>query len=238
MRLGCRATAARLAGLLIAASVVGAAPAHAAGGPHIVDDAGTVAQGDCEVEAYGNTGPDVTGLGRAWRLVLSPTCAFKALGNFEIGVIAAAAGPPGARIIPGVSVKTGLGRIGPARLAVEASLGFDPEGNQQNYVSTNLPVSFDLAPWLELHANAGVDFEPGNAGIPTFGVAALVTPLAGWQLVAEIAGRRGFATRGQWGVRHSTAKLNLDLMYSRSIDDSARGNWLTFGLTWRFAHGR
>lgn len=213
-----------------AVSMLVAAPVHAAGGPHIVDDAGTVTPGNCELEAYGNRGPS-----RSWRLVVSPTCAFKALGNFEIGVIAAASCPPGARVIPGVAIKTGLGRYGPARYAVEVSLGFDPEGNQQNYISTNFPVSFDLVDWLELHANAGLDFEPGNAAIPTFGLSALVKPFAGWQIVGEVAGRSGFATRSQIGIRHSTNKTNFDLMYSRSIDDTARGNWLTIGVTWQFA---
>ena len=226
------ATAARSVRLLIAVSTLITGPLRAAGGPHIVDDAGIVAPGQCELESYGNAGP-----AGAWRLVISPTCGFKSLGNFEIGVIAAAAGPPGARIIPGLAVKTGLGHAGPVRLAVEASLGFDPEGNQQNYVSTNFPVSFDLVDWLKLHANAGLDFEPGSSGIPTFGVAALITPIAGWQLVGEIAGRRGFATRSQWGVRHAAAGVDFDVMYSRSIDDSTRGSWLTLGLTWRFAHG-
>ena len=221
------------AGVLIAVSVFAPPPLRAAGGPHIVDDAGTVAPGHCELEAYGNYGPS-----RSWRLVVSPTCAFKALGDFEIGVIAAASGPPGARVVPGVAVKTGLGRTGAARYAVEVSLGFDPEGNQQNYVSTNFPVSFDIVDWLELHANAGLDFEPGNAGIPTFGLAALLTPVAGWQIVAEVAGRSGFATRSQFGIRHATARINFDLMYSRSVDDTARGNWLTVGVTWQFPHGR
>lgn len=219
--------------MVVALSALGAAPVRAAGGPHLVDDAGTVAPGDCEVEAYGNAG-----LAGAWRLVVSPTCAFKALGNFEIGVIAAATGPPGARVIPGISVKTGLGKVGPGRLAMEVSLGFDPEGNQQNYVSTNLPVSFVPVDWLEFHANAGLDFEPGYSGIPTFGVAALITPVPGWQLVGEVAGRRGFMMRSQWGVRHSTAALAFDLMYSRNVDDTAKGGWLTLGLTWRFHHGR
>ena len=131
--------------MAVVAALACATPAFAAGGPHLVDDAGTVTPGNCELESYGN----VSAAG-AWRLVVSPTCTFKALGSFEIGVIAAAEGP-GGRIIPGIAAKTGLGRIGPARFAVEVSLGFDPEGNQQDYVSTNLPVSFDLVDWLELH---------------------------------------------------------------------------------------
>lgn len=198
----------------------------------MVDDAGTVAPGSCELESYGNLGP-----GGVWRLVVSPTCAFRSLGDFEIGVIAAANGPKG-QIVPGIAAKTKLGRAGPARFAAEISVGFDPEGNRQDYVSTNLPVSFDLVDWLELHANAGLDFQPGSAAIPTYGVSVLVAPVDRWQLVGEIAGRRGFNTRSQIGARHTVGNLILDLMYSRSIDDSVRGNWLTAGLIWTFDHGR
>lgn len=208
----------------------------AAGGPHVVDDAGIVAPGHCELESYGNVGPD-----GAWRFVVSPTCAFRALGNFEIGLIAAAEGPPGIHVIPGVAVKTGLGHIdlGVSRsvaFAAEISAGFDPESNQLDTISTNIPISVHLVSWLELHGNVGLDFEPRNAGIPTYGLAALVEPVAGWQLVGEVAGRRGFSTRTQWGVRRSTDAFDFDVMYSRSIDDSTRGNWLTFGVTRRFGH--
>jgi hypothetical protein len=147
-------------------------------------------------------------------------------------------GPPGANVIPGIAAKAGLGRIGGAAIAAEISLGFDPEGNQLDVLSTNVPISIAPLPWLAINANIGLDFQPGYSAIPTYGVAALIEPVDGWQLVGEVAGRRGFATRAQWGVRHSTAALDIDILYSRNVDDGARGNWLTLGLTWRFQHGR
>ena len=221
----------QLAVMVIAASNLIATPSLAAGGPHIVDDAGIVAAGNCEFEAFGNAGP-----GGTWRLVTSPTCAFKALGAFEIGVIAAVDGPRGS-IVPGVAAKTVLGRIGALSLAFEASAGFDPKGNQGNYIATNLPATLDLARWLELHANLGLDFQPGIGAIPTFGLAALIEPVAGWQLVGEVAKRRGFLLRSQVGLRYSTPALVYDVLVSRNIDDSRQGTWASFGVTWQFGHG-
>jgi len=218
--------------VVIVAVAAASTPALAGGGPHFVDDAGTVAPGSCELEGYGNFGP-----GGAWRLVISPTCAFKALGNFEIGVIAAADGPPGVHIIPGIAAKAGLGQIGGAAIAAEISLGFDPEGNRLDAIATSMPIGITPLPWLAINANIGMDFQPGDAPIPTYGLAALIEPVDGWQLVGEVAGRRGFATRAQWGVRHSTAAIDIDVMYSRNVDDQARGDWVTFGMTWRFQHG-
>jgi hypothetical protein len=78
---------------------------------------------------------------RHWRLVVSPTCAVKALGDFEIGVITAADVPPGIHIIPGIAAKAGLGQIGGAAIAAEISLGFDPEGNQLDALATSVPIS-------------------------------------------------------------------------------------------------
>ncbi|KPF78251.1 hypothetical protein IP88_04255 [alpha proteobacterium AAP81b] len=216
-----RRVAALLAGLA-------AGPALAAGGAHLVDDAGVVAPGSCELEAFGNW----TG-GHAWRAVVSPTCGVALLGGFEIGVIAGFQSA-GSTAIPGGSLKKTLGRIGPLRAAAEISVGFDPEGNRGDYVSTNLPASLDLADWLELHLNAGVDFEPGSRPIPTFGIGALVEPAPGWQFVAEVAGRRGRATRPQAGVRHTAGALTFDLLYSEAIDEASPGGWLTLGVTWAF----
>ena len=190
-----------------------------------------MAPGSCELEAYGNIGPAA-----AWRGVVSPTCAFKALGDFEVGIIAAAEGPANG-IIPGISFKTGVGQRGIASLAAEISLGFDPEGNQLGYISTNLPVSFAPASWLEVHINGGLDFEVSNLFIPTYGVSALIRPLPDFQLVAELAGRGGFGSRSQFGIRYTAGAVILDALYSRNIDETRRGGWATFGLTWAFGIG-
>lgn len=214
-----------LAGLI---ALLASTAAQAAGGPHLVDDAGIVAPRQCEFEAYGNW----TG-GNAWRAVASPTCGLAALGGLEIGLIAGFTSPDG-DVIPGGSLKKPLGRLGPLRAAFEVSVGFDPEGNARDYVATNIPASLDLARWLELHLNAGLDFEPGSSPIPTFGIGALVEVADGWQLVGEVAGRRDRATRPQAGVRHQSGAFTFDLLYSEAIDEASRGSWLTLGVTWAF----
>lgn len=208
--------------------LVTAAPIHAAGGAHLVDDSGTVTPGSCELESYGSFAG-----GAAWRAVVSPTCALAGWRGFELGVIAAADGAA-RQVIPGIAAKSRLGSLGPASFGAEVSLGFDPEGNQSQYVATNLAASLATFDWLELHANAGLDFEPGRNGIPTWGLAMLVQPVSHWQLVLEAAGRSGFATRTQAGLRHSGAALVFDILYSRNIDER-RGDWVTAGLTWSFA---
>ncbi len=208
-------------------AILWAAPAIAGGGPHLVDDAGTVDQGGCELETYGSFASGT------YRAVVSPTCAFRGLGGFEIGIIAALE-PPGEGIIPGIATKKALGSIGPAQFAAELSAGFDPEGNQLNYISSNLAIDIASFNWLEIHANLGLDHEPGAKPIPTFGIAALVEPLPHFQVVAELAKRSGFQGRPQFGLRYEAKHLVFDAMYSRNIDEQNGGNWVTLGITWAF----
>lgn len=214
--------------LALAIALPWPAPVLAGGGPHLVDDAGTVAPGNCEFETYGNIAP-----GDALRLVASPTCAIQALGNFEIGLIAAFQSPANS-IIPGFSLKTGVARHGIGAMAAEVSVGFDPEGNRLGYVSTNVPVTLAVRSWLEIDVNAGLDFQHDDLFIPTYGVSVLVEPLRNFQLVAEMTGRQGLGSRQQFGIRAHAGPVVLDALYSRNIDEVNRGGWATFGLTWAF----
>ncbi|GGE08424.1 hypothetical protein GCM10011529_13570 [Polymorphobacter glacialis] len=217
---------------LAASLLLAGAPLHAAGGPSLVDDAGTVTPGTCELETYGNFDT-----GKSWRTVLSPTCALSNWRGVEVGIIAALQSAiPGdpVDVVPGVAVKAQLGKLGPISFGAEISAGFDPEGNQSQYIATNLATSFDTPDWLELHANAGMDFEPGRAGIPTWGLAVLLEPVSNWQFVAEAAGRSRFRTRTQAGIRRTAGAFVLDLPYSRNIDEQRGGASVSAGVTWTF----
>lgn len=222
----------RCAGCLAAALLASAGPALAAGGPHLVDDAGTVEAGHCELEAYGSAVND-----GEWRAVTSPTCGFKWLGGFEVGLILAAEpnGGSSVHLIPGIAAKKTIGHVGPIAVAAEASLGFDPEGNQLDYSSNNLAWTWLPRKWLELHVNTGLDLEPGAKPIPTWGGAMLVEPIKNFQLVLEEAGRSGFKSRFQTGMRLKTTHLVYDLLYSRNLDESRGVGWVTLGVTWAFA---
>ncbi len=187
--------------------------------------------GSCELEVYGNVTRG------AYRAIATPTCAFRPLGGIEIGIIGAVDGP-GAGFIPGIAAKTGLGGFGPLQFGVELSAGFDPEGNQSNYISSNLSTDIASFDWLELHANIGLDHEPGQRLIPTWGLSMLVEPLPRLQFVAEIAGRSGFSARPQLGVRYNAPRFVFDLLYSRNIDEQRGGGWLTLGITYAFRFDR
>lgn len=212
--------------LVVLAFLFTAIPAHAGGGAHLVDDAGTVTPGECEVELYGGAAA------HAGRLVLSPTCAFTALPNLEFGLVLARDWPGGSPI-PGVAAKAALGHLGPIETAFELNLGYDPEGQTLDSIATNLPLTLPLGRRLTLHANLGLDFEPGAAPIPTWGTALILALGNRFEAVAEIAGRQGFRTRTQAGVRAHVGRVSLDLLYSRNLDNN-RSHWLTLGATWAF----
>jgi hypothetical protein len=166
-------------------------------------------------------------------MVVSPTCSLAKIGAVEAGIIVAFEGPD-FHVVPGVSAKMALGRLGPMRTAFEISMGFDPEDNQFNHVATNVPASFDIADWLEFNANAGVEFEPGSDPIATFGLGLLVEPQTGWQLVAEVAGRNARPVRSQFGLRYTHKALTFDLLYSNAIDETRNSSWVSFGIVWAF----
>lgn len=118
--------------------------------------------------------------------------------------------------------------------AFEVSIGFDPEGNQRDYIATNVPASFQIGDAIEFNLNAGLDFEPGSAPIGTFGIGLLVTPVTNWQIVAEVAGRNARPARTQFGLRHSRGPLTFDLLYSNAIDENRNSSWVSFGVVWAF----
>lgn len=209
--------------------LAGMMPATArAAGPHLVDDAGVVEAGRCELEAYFNTS-----IGPGWRRIASPTCGFAGLRGWEIGVIVASDGPGGS-LVPGIAGKAALVTKGPLTLGAELSAGFDPEGNQADYVSSNLAATLAVLPRLAIHANAGLDHAPGLGVFPTWGLAAVVNPAANWWLVGEAAGRQGFRTRWQAGVRHQIGHWQFDAMLSHAIDETRGDKWVTLGVTYSF----
>jgi len=215
----------RRAGLALALLLP--APALAAG-PALVDDASVVGAGTCELETYFNSS-----FGPGWRSVVSPTCGFAGLRGWEVGVIVASEGPPG-NAVPGIAAKAALVTSGPLTLGAELSAGFDPEGNAADYAASNLVATLSVLRWLSVHANAGLDHAPGLGLFPTWGLGAVVEPADNWWLVGEMAGRKGFRTRWQAGVRHITGPWQLDAMISHAIDDTRANKWLTLGVTYSF----
>ena len=216
-----------LLAFVLLATILAATTAHAAG-PHLVDDGGVVDPGACELEAYFNTS-----LGPGWRRVLSPTCGFAGLRGWEIGAIIASDGPQGS-LVPGIAGKAALVTKGPVQLGVEASAGFDPEGNQADYVSTNLAASLTALHWLVLHGNAGLDHAPGRGVFPTWGLGATAGVARTWWLTAEAAGRQGFRTRWQAGLRHIIGRWQFDAMVSHAIDEARADKWVTLGVVYSF----
>ena len=200
-----------------------------AAGPALVDDAGVVSAGSCELEAFINTS-----LGPGWRRVFSPTCGFTGLRGWEIGVIAAQDGP-GGRAVPGVAAKAALVTQGSFTLGVELSAGFDPEGNSADYLASNLAATLAIGARVTINANAGLDQAPGLGVFPTWGIGAAVEPRRNWWLVGEVAGRQGFRTRWQAGIRHVGGPWQFDAMLSHAIDEARTDKWITLGVTYSFA---
>ena len=214
----------------IALVLTGGVPGIArAAGPALVDDAGVVAAGQCELEAFINTS-----LGPGWRRIFSPTCGFSGLRGWEVGVIAAQDGP-GGHVVPGIAVKAALAARGALSLGLELSAGFDPEGNSADYLASNFAATLALVPGVTININAGLDQAPGLGVFPTWGFGAAVEPRSNWWLVAEAAGRQGFRTRWQAGVRHVGGPWQFDAMISHAIDETRGDKWITLGVTYSFS---
>jgi hypothetical protein len=208
---------------LLAALLLIAPAAFAAGGHHAVDDAVVLEPGQCQLETWADA---FRGGHGSWHL--GPACR---VGQWELGLNIDRIGLPGepvvhtlspqgkwsAAIVPGLSAGVVLTAIwDQGRYA-----GFQPL----------LPVTWQANDRLAVHMNAGRDIPRKGSGRNLAGVAAEWSPAGPWSFVAERF-NDAFGRAARIGTRWQPNPLfSIDLSWAHSFND-ARGNWVTVGATY------
>ena len=229
-----RQRAARLAALALAAtggSGLPTAPAHAAGGAHIIDDAAVETPGVCHLESWVTRQSNGSGL-----LNLGPACTLRAIPFIEFGAAGQQTWNPAATVLgPTLKftlrpVETGVG------LGLIAAATFNGSGGRTETASLIVPVSIRLHDWLRANINAGWQYQRGQqAPNRAFAGAQFeIDVRRDLMLMTEMFARNRGAPGAQAGLRWTPGRGNIsvDLLSGWKTDGTSPLS-LTFGLTIR-----
>lgn len=204
------------------AFLVVTAPAHAAGSL-LVDDAGTLANGQCQLEGWlrGRAGPR--------ELTAVAACARGGSeGSLGLGHLRGDGSAPWT-----LGVKRTLGSLRGERvqLAIAATAGGDLRRAGARAWSLNVPLSIalDADGRAQLHLNAGQDRSRTARGL-TGGIGTAFQLGPRWSLLAERWRDAGGERSTQFGLRrHLHGEATLDLLGGRS-GGVAAPSWFSVGL--------
>lgn len=207
--------------------------AQAAGGAHLVDDAGVEAPGVCHLETWVSHQRHTTGS----VATLAPACTLTALPRIEFGASVEQAwgnesttgfGP--AVKVNLVPLETGLG------IGIAGALTHNPRAGRTDAARIVLPVSLALHDGVLAHFNAGWLYE--RTGVRQHqhfaGTQMEVAIGNSLTLMGEVLKRQSGRTGAQLGLRWSAGRkdLDLDLLMGRRIDGQA-GRTMTLGISLR-----
>jgi len=209
------------------------APALAAGGPYVVEDAEVIETGSCEVEAwYARAGR------HDWQTTLAPACNF--LGDTEIGADLIRAREAGDRssslTFHGKTVLSDAGPDG-VMAGLMAGIGYNMSDDRFDGIFALVPLSFDPSDDLRLNLNLGWEYERGDntRHYLTWGTGFDWEVHHQVSMIGEIFGRHRGKPGAQIGLRPELIedRLHLDIVYGRNLTGE-RDNWLTVGGAVRF----
>ncbi|MDO1530014.1 hypothetical protein QMK61_14330 [Fulvimonas sp. R45] len=209
------------AAALLAALGLVTCVAHA-GASLLVDDAGTTADGHCQLESWLRARPG------ALEATAMPACAWAGL-EYSAGASAYPAGPGGPALYAGV--KHTLVEMGERAPGLAVALGGDWRRRDGGFdaATANLSTSLPLGPRLTLQANLGWRAPHAARGRPTGGVGMEYRPDARWSWLAEAYAEGGGYRAVQGGLRlHLPDAVSVDVLAGRDRD----GRWLTLGFNW------
>jgi hypothetical protein len=222
----------RFAFLFLALAMLPFAPANAAGGAHVVDDAQVETPGLCHVELW-------TTAGRGQRIFhAAPACTFASLPDIEFGgfvELASANGEEGMIFGPAIKlalrpVESGIG------IGLAASAGVSLGGASVDTASLFLPVTVDVTDRLRFNANAGWAWTRGPlAHEAIYGAQLEYAATSAIGLMAEVfaGSRRGHGY--QAGLRWSPGRAAFDIdLLAREDRGEDRARSFTLGLTMRW----
>lgn len=209
-----------IAAAAAAAAFLACASGARAGGPYVVDDAGTAPAGRCQIETWVTRGHDP-----GW--VVAPACAVGGARPVELTL--GLRGQDGATWL-GPAAKRGLADFGDGRLTLAASFAAEvPTDGGPAVVAVNLPLTIQAADAVLLHLNLGWSQE-GDVGRATWGLNAEHRLAPRLWAVAETHGDDRGGRGWQAGLRYALAPDRLDLDLTVGRPDRADD-----GLTWTLA---
>jgi len=217
-------------GLWMALAVGG--PAMAAGGAHLIDDAGVETPGTCHLEGW------ITAYGAGRGLAnLSPACTREDLPRLEIGAGFQYLRDHPDDAVAGPALKLNLVPDNQAvGLALTGAAGWSLRRGRLETASVVAPLSWAASYQTQINLNAGWMYARGarRRNDATYG--AQVNHALGEHvsLMAEVVGHYHLRAGAQAGVRWNPGggPVDLDLLAGRYVDGSSRSA-ITFGLTVR-----
>lgn len=224
---------ARLCALLLLMQVGAAAPALAAGGAHIVDDAAVVEPGTCQIETWAANFVPGGGYINA-----TPACTFQALPKLEIGATYQHywESPMAGLFGPAVKLnlrpeKTGVG------VALDFTAGVDPGTGDLALVSLIVPVTVAFNDKVRINLNTGWSYVRADPYQNAAFYGAQVEADIGFDimLMVEIFGRAPGFGGAQMGLRWTPAGGPIDLeLLAGGFFDEINPRFFTFGVTARY----
>lgn len=212
--------------------------ANAAGGAYVVDDAAINAPGECNLDAWYQSGRHNHSSSNA---VLSQDCTLKGLPNLQLGAAIQHNRDDGnAETLLSPQFKTPLfsreelgiqlALAGSAHFAFNRAHGFDG-------AELNLPLTYQPIETLRLNINAGWAhaYDDGEQNHRwTWGSGVEYDLARSLTLIAERYGQQGGEQAWQAGPRlHIGERIDVDLVIGRDLTGE-RNQWLTTGATVRF----
>lgn len=197
------------------------AGAARAGASLYVDDAATVARGQCQLESWLRLAAP------ARELTLAPACD---VAGTELGLSHSDYAAPHAAAVQGLSAKRVLHTAD--GWAVAASLGATWSGGRYDGWNLNLPLTLGPDPngprlW---HLNLGWNQPRRGRARATAGIGLEQALAADWTALAELYADPHGDLGGQLGLRRALgAAASLDLLLGERERDP-RGPWLTLGF--------
>lgn len=217
---------------ILIGQIIVAAPALAAGGAHVVDDAAVETPGTCHFENWATLATGPSGL-----LNISPACTRKTWPNIELGASFTHSWAAGARqsqigLTPKFLLRSEDAGVG---VGVATSLAYGTGSGRFEAASVIVPITVPVTPGLRINLNAGWQWVRSAGGHALFVGAQSEIKLTGkLNLMVEIFARDQGKVGSQVGLRWTPGKSNfdIDLLGGRYLDGITR-TAITVGITVR-----
>jgi hypothetical protein len=214
------------------ALVLGAplAPADAAGGAHIIDDADVEAAGHCHLESWYAFHPH-----GSRDFVLGPACTPAALPSVELDGFLIRSHGEGSSTAVGLAAKTNLRATETGLgIALTPSLAFETHTGRVASAGLVMPMGLPITKAFALNADVGATWTRGEPLRAFAGIQAMVKLAASLQVMAETFVRGGLHAGQQAGLRWTAdrGRIDIDLLAGRYLDGTTRRT-LALGMTIR-----
>ena len=220
--------------MAIAMAIAMAGNAFAAGGAYVVDDAGIVPPGECQVESWAAFADDS---GRVF--TAQPSCTAAALPMVEFAVLPVRQHLDGLwSTVIGAQAKAAILPTARGRIGAGPTFGaqYDTTVDRMSRYYVNLPVTVMPTESIALNFNVGWSRDAlTEEDFATWGAGAewAITPRV--MVIGEVFGRDRGRAGWQLGPRVSLfdAPIDIDLILGRNVTFTP-ATWFTFGVTFPF----